>query len=53
MSISYDTAGNPIFEPISNCSCKNTGGCSLCHPSFIGCISDKEAAEMRKELKTF
>lgn len=27
----YDTAGNPIFERIANCSCGLTGGCEMCN----------------------
>ena len=26
----YDTAGNPIYKPISNCDCGLTGGCEKC-----------------------
>ena len=28
----YDTAGNPIYEPIPNCDCGLTGGCEKCNP---------------------
>ena len=30
----YDTAGNPIYEPIQNCDCGLTGGCEKCNPFF-------------------
>lgn len=51
----YDTAGNLIVEMINNCPCGFTGGCSNCNPtlyksrlpSWIGCITDKEAEEMK------
>ncbi len=51
----YDTAGNKIYEPIGNCDCGFTGGCQKCNPlpSFIGCITDKEAEEMREKIKDF
>ncbi len=51
----YDTAGNKIYEPIGNCDCGFTGGCQKCNPlpSFIGCISDKEAEEMKSKVKEF
>jgi len=26
----YDTAGQPIYEPIQNCDCGLTGGCEKC-----------------------
>ena len=45
----YDTAGNIIYEPIFTCNCGNTGGCNQCRPSFIGCITDKEADEMKRK----
>lgn len=40
---------------IQNCDCGFTGGCKKCNPlpSFIGCISDKEAEEMKKEIRDF
>ena len=34
----------------NNCDCGLTGGCEKCRPSFIGCISNKEANKMRKKL---
>ena len=51
----YDTAGNQIIEPIMNCDCGLTGGCKRCNPlpSFIGCITDEEAKEMKKKVADF
>ena len=54
----YDTAGNKIEEMMPNCDCGLTGGCQKCNPSlhkaqlpsFIGCITDEEADEMKKKL---
>uniref|UniRef100_A0A6H1ZQP5 Uncharacterized protein n=1 Tax=viral metagenome TaxID=1070528 RepID=A0A6H1ZQP5_9ZZZZ len=51
----YDTAGNKIIEPTQNCDCRHTGGCQKCNPlpSFIGCISDEEAEDMKSKIKEF
>lgn len=40
------------MEIINNCDCGLTGGCEKCNPrpSFIGCISDKEAEEMKNRV---
>ena len=49
----YDTAGKPIYESIMTCNCGLTGGCSYCNPvkeSFIGCITDEEAAKMKDTI---
>lgn len=52
-----DTAGNIIQEMIPNCDCGLTGGCKKCNPflreSFIGCITDEEASEMKKKLADY
>ena len=45
-----DTVGN-IISNLKNCDCNLTGGCSKCRPSFIGCISNREAKTMKKILK--
>ena len=47
----YDTAGKLIYDPIFTCNCGTTSGCNQCRPSFIGCISDKEAGEMKKKIE--
>ena len=57
----YDTAGNKIEEMIPNCDCGLTGGCEKCNPnlykitlpSFIGCISDEEAKEMKNKIRNW
>ena len=53
----YDTAGNEIKEMKPNCDCGLTGGCGKCSPlfneSFIGCISHKEAEEMKKKWNDY
>ena len=53
----YDTVGNQIYEAIFNCDCGLTGGCEKCNPyivdSFIGCITDEEAEDMRKKVNDF
>ena len=51
----YDTAGNLIVKMTPNCNCGLTAGCANCNltlykkklPSWIGCITDKEAEEMK------
>ena len=47
----YNTAGEPIVEPIIGCNCGLTGGCSKCRPSFIGSISDEEAEKMKEKIR--
>ncbi len=32
----YDTAGNPIKEPLDGCDCGLTGGCEKCNPDLFG-----------------
>jgi len=62
----YDTAGKPIYEPVTNCDCGLTAGCQKCNPfigqaffrdsfrdSFIGRLTDEEADKMKEELKAF
>jgi len=43
----YDTAGNPIKEPISGCDCGLTGGCEKCNPDLFGF----RIYPMNKEIK--
>lgn len=50
--MNYDTAGNLIKE-ILMCDCGLTGGCQKCNPNFIGYISNKEARQMKAEIKRF
>ena len=56
-----DTVGNEIKEIMPNCDCGLTSGCKKCNPalfeiyenklpSFVGCISDEEAEEMKEKL---
>ena len=49
----YDTAGRRIYELVPNCNCGLTGGCRYCRPSFIGCIDDEEANDMKKKLEDY
>ena len=52
------TSGNEIREIIPNCGCGFTAGCSKCNPallesklpSFIGCITDEEAEELKEKI---
>ncbi len=50
-----NTAGNLIYESISNCNCGFTGGCQKCNPipSFIGSITNEEAKKMKKDISNF
>ena len=42
----YDTAGQPIYEPIQNCNCGLTGGCLKC-VQYIPVTSELEKEQQK------